>query len=147
MNQHLNLVANSLTVHLPCRNRYEMDPGKGEYLVKDVSDRSTMLPTALFGRTLAASDIILPLTKLAIAREHLPEPRLTGMSMRTSIPAHPWFSIHAYDHLQEGRAQLLIVDVPPGPIVEGARYAHWILLGLALLVALLAIYLRANHIF
>jgi hypothetical protein len=85
---------------LPTTHRYEMDSGKGEYLVKDVSDAARMLPASLFGRVFADSDIVTPLSQLKIPLAYLPPANLAGMTARARRPTVPWYSVHNYNNIQ-----------------------------------------------
>jgi hypothetical protein len=95
---------------LPNAHRYEMDSGKGEYLVKDVSDAARMLPASLFGRVFADSDIVTPLSQLKIPLAHLPPANLTGMTARARRPTVPWYSVHDYNNIQVWKAAKLPQD-------------------------------------
>ena len=131
-----------------------MDEGKGEYMVKDISHVDSMLPLSLFGREFVDSDILKPVSELTIPRAHLPSPNFDVVQVRSKPRTDRYFSVHAYDHIQEGRAQLLIIS-PPGAIiptgkgmgVEEPHYMQCVLLVLALVMYGLAHYLKANGYF
>eukprot|EP00051_Salpingoeca_urceolata_P005217 m.71303 g.71303 ORF g.71303 m.71303 type:complete len:806 (+) comp14156_c0_seq2:172-2589(+) len=128
---------------------YILDEREGEYMIKDISKAESLLPYQLFGNAVRNDELCVPVAALKIPRAQLPAPRwerLPGctsscVALGTHNPLYPRLALtHVYERVQEGRAQLVVVQ--PAAIVGSGGTGRWLVplaVVLSVLVALLAV--------
>jgi hypothetical protein len=113
---------------------YELDNGPGEFMIKNIASDSSLLPLVFFGTEHHPDRVLTPISEFTITKAHLPQTIkianhqgevskkrgfgwARGLNLFSSgLATHaksmtPWYQHHAYPNIQEGRAQLAVINV------------------------------------
>ena len=110
---------------------YTLQTTAGEYMVKNVREERRLLPLSLFGNSVNEQDILGPVARFGICQKFMPQPQLVNSNSSSSssskdVAVDKFALIHSYPHIQEGRAQVAVINVlhAPGevlPPIEPAK--------------------------
>eukprot|EP00301_Raphidiophrys_heterophryoidea_P011497 c17617_g1_i1.p1 GENE.c17617_g1_i1~~c17617_g1_i1.p1 ORF type:complete len:737 (-),score=209.91 c17617_g1_i1:154-2364(-) len=111
--------------------------GEGEFMIKALEAKLSTTPLRLFDQLYPPQALLIPIAQLTILSQAIPL-HLPRFHTHVLVPFFPWWVSHAYAHIQQGRAQLVIVHPAPKAALFMFTQGRLLLLLLCALVAVIA---------